>query len=163
MNRDGIDGGRIVVALGAALLFASLWVDWYGYDGGLEGEGFTAWTAFELVDLLLALLAIAAIVAALEPFARADSRIPPGVASAAGPLALLLVVVSIVNAPPAAQGFHSGLELGAWLALAGAAIMCVGALLAFNRISLVVSPRERAPARAAPPAERADETETRPL
>ena len=39
VNRDGIDGGRIVVALGAALLFASLWVDWYGYDGGLEGKG----------------------------------------------------------------------------------------------------------------------------
>jgi hypothetical protein len=155
----GIDGGRIVIALGAALLFASLWVDWYGFGQGPHGDGFTAWTAFELVDLLLALLAIVAIVAALEPFVRADARIPGGVASAAGPVALLLVVVSIVNVPPAAQGFDSSLELGAWLALAGAAIMCIGALLAFNRISLVITPRERRQAPSAP----ADEAKTRPL
>ena len=49
-----------------------------------------------------------------------------------------------MNVPPAAQGFDSSLEVGAWLALAGAAIMCAGALLALNRISLVVTPRERA-------------------
>jgi hypothetical protein len=139
----GIDGGRIVVALGAALLFASLFVDWYGFGQRPDAGGFTAWTAFELVDLLLALLAITAIAGALEPFVRASSRIPEGVTAAAGPVALLLVVVSIVNVPPAAQGFDSQLELGAWLALAGAAIMCAGALLALNRISLVVTPRER--------------------
>jgi hypothetical protein len=147
----GIDGGRIVVAIGAALLFASLFVDWYGLDRDLAG--FTAWTAFELVDVLLALLALAAIVAAIEPIARASSRIPATVAVAAGPAALLLVIVSIVNVPPAAQGFDSQLEVGAWLALAGAAVMCVGALLALNRVSLVVTPRERT----------GDTHETRPL
>jgi len=140
----GVDGGRIVVALGAALLFASLFVDWYGFgNGGPHEGGFSAWTAFELVDVLLALLAVAAIAAALEPMVRGRSHLPAGTASAAGPVALLLVVVSIVNVPPAAQGLDSDLEVGAWLALAGAAIMCAGALLAFNRISLVVTPRER--------------------
>ena len=74
---------------------------------------------------------------------RTSSRIPAGFTAAAGPAALLLVVVSIINEPPAAQGFDSQLEVGAWLALAGAAIMCAGALLAGNRISLVVTPRER--------------------
>ena len=92
---------------------------------------------------MLALLAVAAIAAALEPMVRGRSHLPAGTASAAGPVALLLVVVSIVNVPPAAQGLDSDLEVGAWLALAGAAIMCAGALLAFNRISLVVTPRER--------------------
>jgi hypothetical protein len=166
MNRAtdrGIDGGRVVVALGAALLFASLFVNWYGFGRGPDADGFSAWTAFEIVDLLLALLALAAIASALEPFARANSRISPGVASAAGPAALLLVIISIVNVPPAAQGFDSDLEVGAWLALAGAAVMCAGALLAFNRISLVVAPRDRAPAQTSPPPARADETETRPL
>jgi hypothetical protein len=143
MSREGIDGGRIVVALGAALLFASLFVDWYGFGNGPEGDGISAWTSFELVDLLLALLAVLAVVAAVEPMVRGASRIPAGVASAAGPAALLLVIVSIVNVPPLAQGFDADLEVGAWLALAGAAIMCAGALLAFNRISLVVTPRER--------------------
>ena len=132
------------MALGAALLFASLFVDWYGFgNGGPHEGGFSAWTAFELVDVLLALLAVAAIAAALEPMVRGGSHLPAGTASAAGPVALLLVVVSIVNVPPAAQGLDSDLEVGAWLALAGAAIMCAGALLAFNRISLVVTPRER--------------------
>ena len=148
---SGIDGGRVIVAIGAALLFASLFVDWYGFGRGVDlanfdeaqDTGVTAWTAFELVDLLLALLSITAIAAALEPFVRTSSRIPAGFTAAAGPAALLLVVVSIINEPPAAQGFDSQLEVGAWLALAGAAIMCAGALLAGNRISLVVTPRER--------------------
>ena len=144
MRREGIDGGRIVVALGAALLFASLFVDWYGFGRGPQGDGFSAWTAFELVDLLLALLALAAIASVAEAIVSGGSRhLPAGIASAAGPVALLLVIVSIVNVPPAAQGIDSDLEVGAWLALAGAAIMCAGALLAFNRISLVVTPRER--------------------
>ena len=131
------------MAIGAALLFASLFVNWYGFGQGPDADGFTAWTAFELVDLLLAVLALSAIAAALEPFVRASTHIPAGFTAAAGPAALLLVVVSIVNEPPAAQGFDAQLEVGAWLALAGAAIMCAGALLTGNRISLVVTPRER--------------------
>jgi len=157
MKREGIDGGRVVVAIGGALLFASLFVDWYGFGRGPDGNGFSAWTAFELVDLLLALLALAAIAASIEPLARENSRMPKGIAAAAGPAALLLVAVSLVNVPPAAQGFDSDLEVGAWLALAGAAIMCAGALLALNRISLVVTPRERSTET------RAHETQTHPL
>jgi hypothetical protein len=160
---SGFDGGRIIVAIGAALLFASLFVDWYGFGQGPDAEGFSAWTAFELVDLLLALLAAAAIVSALESLAGTSPRVPAGVATVAGPIALLLVIVSIVNEPPAAQGFDAQLEVGAWLALAGAAIMCAGALFTGNRISLVVTPREREPAPPSPAPAPADQTETRPL
>ncbi len=142
-THSGIDGGRIVVALGAALLFASLFVDWYGFGRGPDTDGFTAWTAFEMVDLLLALLAIAAVVAVLQPLSAGRAVVPEGIAPVAGPASLLLVAVSIVNVPPVAQGFDSDLEIGAWLALAGSAIMCAGALLSFNRISLVITPRER--------------------
>ena len=38
---------------------------------------------------------------------RRHSQLPGGIAAAAGPAALLLVVVSLVNVPPAAQGFDS--------------------------------------------------------
>jgi hypothetical protein len=74
------------------------------------------------------------------------------------------VAVSLINVPPAAQGFDSNLEIGSWLGLAGAAIMCAGALLSFNRISLVVTPRDRT----GTPRDRTGdtavhETETRPL
>ena len=164
-HKGGIDGGRIVVALGAALLFASLFIDWYGSGRGPDG-GFTAWTAFELVDVLLALLALAVIAAVLEPLARGRARIPEAVAAAAPAAALVLVLVSIVNPPPAAQGFESDLEVGAWLALAGAAIMCAGALLALNRISLVVTPRDHAGSSsggAGITSARTEETETRPM
>ena len=168
-----MDGGRLIVALGAVLLLVSLFLDWYGSERG-GGDGITAWTAFELVDLLLALLALGAIAAALEPMTRGTSRIPDAVGAAAGPAALLLVIVSILNFPPAVLGFEAELDVGAWLALAGAAIMCAGALLALNRVSLVVTPRDSArpphtPSPQAPTSvERGDdmtaaETETRPL
>lgn len=159
----GIDGGKLVVALGALLLLLSLFLDWYGFGNGPNGDGFSAWTAFELADLILALLAIAAIAVAIEPVRRSEPRLPEQLGAFAGPAALVLVVVSLINEPPAAQGFDSELELGAWLGLAGAAIMCAGALLAFNRISLVVTPRERTAAPPPPPPTPADQTETRPL
>ena len=170
----GIEGGRIVIAIGAVLLFVALFLDWYGAERGFGGDAITAWTAFELVDVLLALFAVAAIAAALEPMASRTSHVPDAVGAAAGPAALLLVIVSIINFPPLVQGFEAELEVGAWLALAGAAIMCAGALLALNRVSLVVTPRDsasapRTPARqTAPPVDRtedlrAHETETRPL
>ena len=163
-TREGIDGGRIVVALGALLLLVSLFLDWYGFGRGSEGDGFSAWTAFELNDILLALLALAAIAAAVEPHVRARPRLPETTGALAGPAALVLIAVSLVNVPPAAQGFDSELEIGAWLGLAGAAIMCAGALLAFNRVSLVVTPRERAASRpAAAPAPAREEAETRTM
>jgi len=174
-NRDGVDGGRIVIALGGVILLVSIFLDWYGAGRGPDSEGFTAWTAFELIDILLAVLAMAAIAAALEPMARRDTHLPDRIGAVAGPVALLLVIVSIINHPPAAQGFEAELEVGAWLALAGAAIMCAGALLALNRVSLVVTPRGAAPQtpshQAPPPVDRsapseetrAAETETRPL
>ena len=162
-GNQGIDGGRIVIALGALLLLVSLFLDWYGFGRGPDGEGSSAWTAFELVDLILAALALAAIAAAAEPFVRSAPRLPERTGAIAGPVALLLVAVSLINSPPAAQGFDSDIEIGAWLGLAGAAGMCAGALLAFNRVSLVVTPRERTAAQTPPPPTRADETETRPL
>ncbi|MEJ7876879.1 MAG: hypothetical protein WKF62_09470 [Solirubrobacterales bacterium] len=170
-TRGGVDGGRLIVALGAVMLLVALFLDWYGSGRGVD-DGFSAWTAFELVDIILALLALAAIAAALEPMARGTSRIPDTVGAAAGPAALLLVIVSILNFPPAAQGFEGELKVGAWLALAGAAIMCAGALLALNRVSLVVTPRDgqvpHTPSPTRPSVERGEdmgaaETETRPL
>ncbi len=152
----------MVVALGAVLLLVSLFLDWYGFGSGPDSDGLSAWTAFELVDLILALLALAAIAAAIESLLRSRPRLPERIGAIAGPAALLLVAASLINEPPAAQGFDSDLEIGAWLGLAGAALMCAGALLAFNRISLVVTPRERATTTPPPPAT-SSETETRPL
>jgi hypothetical protein len=160
---QALDGGRLLAGLGALVLLVSLFLDWYGPPdnglGGSPGDGITAWTAFELVDILLAALALATIAWAIEGVVRPGrSLVAPGVASAAGPVALTLVVISIVNEPPLLATFGAELDAGVWVALGGALVMTVGGLLRFARISISVTPRERAAPGSADP-----DTETRPL
>jgi hypothetical protein len=141
--------GHVVAAVGAIALFVSLFLDWYE-------PGFSAWTVFELVDVLLAVIAVLVVLAAAEDFLRRPTpplsagRWLPGLAAAA----LLLVVVSIVNNPPAVV--DAGEEIGAWIALAGAILIGLGALLAEWRISVVITSTPRA---AAPVHEPDDEVE----
>ncbi len=130
--------GRLVAAIGAALLLASLFMDWYE-------PGFSAWTVFELVDLILAVIAAAALIAVVQELVRGlgprldIERLLP----ALGATALLLVVVSIVNNPPAVTG--RGEEAGAWVALAGALLLAAGAVLASRRISVQITSSARPP------------------
>ena len=143
--------GNVVSALGAVLLLASLFVDWYE-------PGVSAWTVFEIVDVLLAAIAIAALLAfADEVTGRRFSPVNGDTGLVAlGMGALVLVVISIVNNPPAVIGQSE--EAGAWLGLAGALGIIAGGLLASRRISIVIStaPRER------DPAPQGSEDETRP-
>jgi hypothetical protein len=171
VNQGGgsaIDGGRLVAAVGAVLLLVSLFLDWWGTGRVFSDDAVTAWTAFEIVDIILAALALAAIAAAIEPFVLRSSRVPERLGTAAAVTALVLVLVSIVNRPPLLHFANTELEVGAWLGLAGAALMCAGALLALNRVSVVVTRRDARPADSpAPPppgaTARAHETETQPL
>lgn len=174
---QALDGGRLLAGLGALALLVSLFIDWYGTPDAPPGEfslefdaGLTAWGAFELVDILLAALALATIAWAIEGIARPNkARIPDALGIVAGPVALVLIVVSIIDDPPLVANFGTELEAGVWVALAGAVVMTIGALLRFARISISVSPRERAGADGATAAEptarepRYTETETRPL
>lgn len=164
-----LDGGRILIALGAVALLVSLFLDWY--ESGFDGSAATAWSAFELVDLLLAVLALTAIFGALSPvLPQAPAPAAPAwVLTAVGPVAFVLVALALIDRPPAAQG--SEIDAGAWIALAASAAMAAGALLAVARVSLVISVRDRKPPfdqrgdpGAAPPGERvSEEDETQPL
>jgi hypothetical protein len=152
-----LDGGLLLIALGAAGLAVSLFLDWYGVA---FGQNISAWTAFEIVDLILAVLAIAALVAVAERlFVHGRPRLLPAwVNLVCGPLALLIVCVELIDEPPAAGGSAATIEAGAWIAFAAAAVMTVGALLSQMRVSLVVRRREAA---AAQPSTTADpEAET---
>jgi hypothetical protein len=124
------DIGPILVMLGALLLLASLFVDWY------EGN-ITAWTAFEALDLALAALALAAVLAAaglLAPGAAlVDRRFLPGIVLAVA----AIVAVQVIDPPPAA--LNRDPETGAWLALASVLLMCAGTLVTFGRVSLAVT------------------------
>lgn len=129
--RHRIDAGSGLVAVGAAVLLVSLFLDWYE-------PGLNAWSAFEIVDLALAGLAVAAIAGAAGP---------PGPGAAMvrwGPLvslaAFVLVAAQIVDLPPDLDG---GREAGAWLALAATLAMGAGSALAVASISVTVDVKGR--------------------
>jgi hypothetical protein len=136
---ERINAGQILVVVGAVALFVSLFLNWY--EGPFAGEGaLSAWTAFELLDIVLAGLALVAIAAAVPilregPATLISSRWLPWL----GLAAFVLVAVTLLNDPPGAR--DRGLEPGAWIGLAGAALLAVGGLLSFARVSLVVSMR----------------------
>jgi hypothetical protein len=124
-----IDLARALLILGSALLFISLFVEWYD-------TGATGWEVFESLDLVLAAIALAGIAVALRPDA-----LPPWAAWALPFAALLIVVVQIVNVPPAAGVGDP--STGAWVALAGSVLMAVTAAMSLAAISVTVQVRER--------------------
>jgi hypothetical protein len=110
-------------------LLVSLFVDWYDPSGD-------AWGVFESVDLLLAAAAVACLVAVVPRYA-ALQRAVPVIAFAA----LFVVLVQIIDPPPSAAGDE--VDAGAWLALAGTALMAAGATLSAASISVTVDVRGR--------------------
>jgi peptidoglycan/LPS O-acetylase OafA/YrhL len=136
---ERFDGGRLLLAVGAIVVLISLFVDWFKPD-------LTAWTVFEVEDLVLAAIAIGALLAVLAEALPSVGLRPPAawVLPALGVAALVLVVASLLNHPPAAVGRPP--DTGAWIALAGSLTMVLGALLGMGRVSVVVT---RRPPRAA--------------
>ena len=130
---ERINGGQALVVLGAIALIVSLFLHWYE-------SGRSAWTVFEVWDLVLAAIGIAAI-AAVIPARRCSAvdehLVPRGWLPALGGAALAIVVVALVNHPPAARG--AGLEFGAWTGLAAVIMLAAGAVLSRARISLVIT------------------------
>jgi hypothetical protein len=124
-----MDLGRAVLFAGSALLLISLFTEWY--DVGLTG-----WEVFETLDLVLAALAVGGMLAAVRP-----DLLPPWAGWAVPGAAILIVVVQLVDGPPAAgDASPSG---GAWVALAGSLLMAAGAALSLAAISVTVQVRER--------------------
>jgi hypothetical protein len=135
-----INASHILVLVGGVALLASLFLNWF--EPRFTGEaGLSAWAAFELLDIVLASLAVVAI-AATVPIPREGGtatmiagRWLPWV----GLAALLFVAVTLLNDPPGAR--DRGLEVGAWIGLAGAVALAVGGLLSWGRVSVVISTR----------------------
>jgi hypothetical protein len=134
---ERVNGGQLLVVVGAAALIVSLFLDWFQ-------PGVTAWTVFEIVDLLLAALGVTALVIAIggaiypegSLAARAASWLPT-----IGIAALALVLAALINHPPAA--IHRSAETGAWVALGAAAALTAGGILSAARVSLVITLRPR--------------------
>ena len=147
--------GPLIAALGALLLFLSLFLEWYEPGG-------SAWTIFEILDLHVALVTLACLALALAGLSRA--LVVPGGASigrlgalvlrrpvlpALAGAALVMVLVQLLHRPPTVVNDASR-DVGAWLALAAAALLTVGGVLASMRVSIDVRSGVRDPAAAAP-------------
>jgi hypothetical protein len=124
-----IDLGRAVLFAGSALLFVSLFTEWYD-------TGQTAWQVFETLDMVLAALAVAGLIAAVRP-----ETAPPWAAAAVPGAALFIVLVQLIDGPPASG--DASPSSGAWVALAGTFLMAAGAALSLAAISITVQVRER--------------------
>ena len=124
-----LEAGPLLVTLGALLLLVSLFLDWFT-------PGITAWEAFEVWDLVLFVLALGAIAAGAGVTTQdvdvVDRRILPVAVAAA----FVIVASQILDPPPAAAGQDP--DTGAWLALASAVVMCIGAVLTFGRVRMAV-------------------------
>jgi hypothetical protein len=122
------EAGAVLVAAGAVVLLISLFFDWYE-------PGRSAWEVFEVWDLVLAALALTALWAVVE---RVWSTRPPPERWLLGPgiAALVIVVESLLNHPPAAIG--AGPMAGIWLALGASMAMAIGAGMSIARVSVAI-------------------------
>ena len=144
--RQRLDLGSILAALGAALLFVSLFVAWFDPGG-------TGWQVFEALDLVLAAIAVGALTAVAIGLGTAPEDRAWWVPVLAA-VALAVVAVQLVDPPPAARGADR--VEGAWLALGGALLLGLGALLQRARISISVDVRERDRRQRVPAVDRRD-------
>src|SRR5829696_879291 len=133
-----LEAGPVLVTLGALLLLASLFMDWYE-------PGISAWAAFEVWDVVLLVLSIGCIVAgvglAVPDLDVIDRRWLPFAAGAV----TLIAVSQILDPPPAAAGQDP--ELGGLLALVAALVMIAGGLLTFGRVGIALTMEPRDPRR----------------
>ena len=136
-----VEAGPILVTIGALLLLASLFMDWYE-------PGITAWQAFEVWDVVLLVLSVGCIIAgiglAVPDLDVVDRRLLPWAAGAV----TLIALSQILDPPPAAAGQDP--DLGGIFALVGAAVMIAGGLLTFGRVGVSFTMEPRDPRRRVP-------------
>ncbi len=119
--------GWLLAGAGAILLLISLFLDWYE-------PGLTGWTVFEALDLVLAAAALTVLAVTARAFGFGAVGETAGTAAAVA--AFVVVVSQLINHPPAATG--ADIDIGGWLALAGALLMVVGALMRRAGVSFAV-------------------------
>jgi hypothetical protein len=111
----------VVVVIGGAMLFVSLFVEWY--DPGTSG-----WTAFEFLDLVLAFAAVVALSAGIGALFGErwpeHARFVPVI----GLVAALIVLTQLIDPPPLV---HDGARrAGGFIALVGSLILVAGGAIA---------------------------------
>jgi hypothetical protein len=138
LNARG-NNGPLIAAGGGALLFISLFMDWF--------EGTSAWKLFDIVDLVLALLALAAIVigAMLATGNTANLPAAPGAIVTTASIVAFTIVATFVL-----EGDDH--KFGIFLSLIGTIAMLVGGMqLARGTGEVAAAPRTRVSEPSSPP------------
>jgi hypothetical protein len=125
-----LEAGPLLVTLGAVLLLVSLFLAWF------TGE-IAAWEAFEVWDVVLFVLALGSIAAGLGLTTQDADLVDRRFLPAAMAVVAVIVASQIIDPPPAAAGQDA--DVGAWLALGSALVMCLGAVLTFGRVHLALT------------------------
>lgn len=141
-----IDAGEVLAALGGLLVFVALFLEWFA--------GASAWEAFEALDLVIAVLALVAVAAAVASAMGSAFAVSPRALPWIGALLLAIVVVQLIEPPPVFAGGDPERDAGAWLALAGSALVLLGGVLRAARISVTVSVGPRDARRRVPAVDR---------
>ncbi len=128
MDLRRLRAGELVLAAAAAAALVSLFLPWYGVEGG---GSLTGWRALTVVDVLLAACALAALGAVVLTAVSASPS--PSIASEALLTILCLVglLVLFVRVLALPEGFSDRLG-GQWLGLAAVLALAGGALLAIR-------------------------------
>jgi hypothetical protein len=128
--RSTLASGELVGALGGLGLLVSSFLPWYSAGG----ESVTAWQAFSVVDILIAAAAAASLVLALVVVARLSVSYPVAgnaIALLFGFIALAVIVYRLIDPPGSGSPTR---DVGAWLGLASAAAVTVGAYLGMQPV-----------------------------
>ncbi len=133
-----LEAGLLLLAAGAIVLLISLFLEWY--EPGIE-----AWDVFEVWDIVLAAVAIAALVAVAGRMGFGPPR-PASWLIGSAAVAFVVVVMALIDHPPAANGTGNDPTTGIWLALIGSALMLAGAILSVARISVALNVGDARPA-----------------
>jgi hypothetical protein len=115
--------GELLAGAGVAVLLVSLFLAWFG-PGGRSGWSSLGWPT--LVVAVAALVAAAWLVVATAT-ARLITQVVAAAVLAAtvAPIALIVLLVRTLIAQPGSNAVTS-IEGGAWIGLAGAALLAVG-------------------------------------
>ena len=128
MQLRRLSRGDWLAAIGGVAMLVSLFLPWYS----VAGNDLTAWQAMAVDDVILAVTAVLAIVAAvIVGLARASSVSVASTSLAILPAAICLIVTVYRLLSPAPAG-DASLEVGAWLGLAAAIAISVGAWTGAN-------------------------------
>ncbi len=129
----------LVAAVGLALLFVGLFLDWYQL--GAEGQTITAsgWTSFEMVDVAIVLIVLAGLWLLTRLYSTAERGTERLLVL--GIVALVVVGLQLVEKAPTIEiiantpgsGVSDSLETGAFVSLAGAVLLLIAGVLNLAR------------------------------